>query len=202
MLVGVATLLVSANASPLQTSAATIAALLGAFAVAAVLVLYFVPTQYVPGFAALLRCLESKPRLKKIHRIVARSHDVIGMLQSRGARRGEILALSVVIWIFHLVQIYCFFRALGAAPTLGQFATLVPLAIFIGLLPISIAGFGTRDTALIMLFPQFPGAVMLGVAMYVNLRYLLPAAAGMPFLHKYLQLSGTRAAGSETATPR
>jgi uncharacterized protein (TIRG00374 family) len=169
--------------------------------VGAVLILYFLPTRYIPGLAQLLKWLRGKVRLQKVYRLFASSHDVIAMLQSRGAKRSQILVLSVVIWIFHLVQIYFFFRALGAQPALGQFATLVPLAIFVGLLPISIAGFGTRDTALIVLFPQFSSSVMLGVAMFVNLRYLLPAAAGIPFLHKYLQLSRQQAAQPETANP-
>ena len=189
MLAGVAVLLLRGNETSLQFRAAMLAGCAGGAALAVVAVLYFVPPAYVPGLGQLLAFLEAKPRLRKVHALFSTSHDVITLLQSRGGRRGEILLLSVTIWVMHLGQIYCFFRCLDAQPSLGQFCTLVPLAIFIGLLPISIAGFGTRDAALIVLFPQYPREVMLGVALYVNLRYLLPAAAGASFLHKYLQLS-------------
>ncbi|MGI8908874.1 MAG: lysylphosphatidylglycerol synthase transmembrane domain-containing protein [Candidatus Sumerlaeaceae bacterium] len=187
MLLGVAALLASNGETDLQTRAALVAAVIGCAAVAGVAALYFVPTRYIPGFTRGLQWLDGKPKLRKLHTLAATGHDVIHMLQSHGARRAEIVAMSMLIWCLHLVQIYFFFRSLGAAAPLAQFATLVPLAIFIGLLPISIAGFGTRDAALIALFPGFPGEVMLGVAMYVNLRYILPAACGMPFLHKYMQ---------------
>jgi len=30
---------------------------------------------------------------------------------------------------------------------------------------------------------------MLGVAMYINIRYILPAIAGIPFLNRYLTLA-------------
>jgi hypothetical protein len=155
-------------------------------AVGGVAALYFVPLGALPGMSALMRFLASRPRLSKLHDLMLAGHEVIDLLQSRGGRRWRIAALAIVIWILHLGQIWFFFLSLGAGPPLGQFASLVPLAIFIGLLPITIGGFGTRDAALIQFFPQFPPQVMLGVALYVNIRYILPAIAGLPFLHRYL----------------
>lgn len=187
MLLGLAALLLHPDPSIFDARKAIAAGIIGAFAVSAVLFLYFIPMRFLPGFSAALQMLERRPRLRKLHTLAATSHDVITLLQTRGARRGEILGLSILIWILHLSQIYCFFRALHAAPTVGQFAMLVPLAIFIGLLPISIAGFGTRDAAFVLLFRQFAPDVMLGVAMFINLRYLLPTAAGVPFLHTLLR---------------
>jgi uncharacterized protein (TIRG00374 family) len=187
MLLGVVIMASRGTESLLQARAATVAGIAGSVAVLAVLGLYFIPTKQILGFEDLLTWLGNKPKLRKLHSLVATSHEVIALLQSRGARRGEILLLSILIWVLHLVQIYFFFRCLGAAPPIGQFVTLVPLAIFIGLLPVTIAGFGTRDAALVVLFSQYPNEVMLGIALYVNLRYLLPAAAGVPFLHNYLQ---------------
>jgi glycosyltransferase 2 family protein len=62
---------------------------------------------------------------------------------------------------------------------------MVPLAIFIGLVPVSIAGFGTRDAALVTLLPNLPASLVLAVSLYINLRYILPAVAGIPFLARY-----------------
>jgi hypothetical protein len=179
MLAGVVFLLFH-GASHLETVAGLTAGALGLVAVTAVGVIYFVPPDRLPG---LQRC-------RRLSELVRTGHETIVLLQSRGARRGLIIAYSFLIWALHLAQIYLFFLSLSpvmTAPTpLAQYLSLVPLAIFIGLLPVSIAGFGTRDAALIAFFPQHAAPVMLAVAMYVNLRYIVPAVAGLPFLGRYI----------------
>lgn len=187
MLLGVILAVIRGDLTAQLLHAALLAAVLGACAVVTVGILYFVPPERIPGFVSLLQWLKGRPKLAKVERFVTAGHETISLLQERGAQRLLICFLSVAIWISHLAQIYFFFLALGATPLpVLQFITMVPLAIFIGLIPLTIAGFGTRDGALIALFPQFPPSLMLGVAMYVNLRYVIPALAGMPFLNKYL----------------
>ena len=197
MLAGVALLLVRPTLVAVSPAALVVAGLLGFVAVGGVAVLYFVPLDVLPGMKQGLAWLGTKPRVARVHRLLVASHDVMALLQSRGARRGRIIALSLLIWVFHLLQIYCFFRSLDAAVGAGQFFSLVPLAIFIGLIPLTIAGFGTRDGALQAFFPQYPPEVMLAVAMYVNLRYILPALAGIPFAMRYMAWSNEARAARE-----
>jgi uncharacterized protein (TIRG00374 family) len=189
MLAGVVFLLFH-GASHLETVAGLTAGALGLVAVTAVGVIYFVPPDRLPGLQRLLAALDARPRCRRLSELVRTGHETIVLLQSRGARRGLIIAYSFLIWALHLAQIYLFFLSLSpvmTAPTpLAQYLSLVPLAIFIGLLPVSIAGFGTRDAALIAFFPQHAAPVMLAVAMYVNLRYIVPAVAGLPFLGRYI----------------
>jgi hypothetical protein len=46
---------------------------------------------------------------------------------------------------------------------------------------------GTRDAAIIFLFGLYhPPELLAGVGFYVSLRYLVPAAAGLPFLPRCL----------------
>lgn len=95
----------------------------------------------------------------------------------------RIAALSFGIWLLHLTQIWLFARALNApAPYL---ATLAPaaLALLAGLVPVTLAGVGTRDAALIYLFRDYltpEGGAALGLL--CTLRYVLPAVAGLPCL--------------------
>ena len=79
-----------------------------------------------------------------------------------------------------------FFLALDVRVPAGQFVSLVPLAIFIGLVPLTVAGFGTRDGAIQAFFPQYPPETMLAVAMFVNIRYILPAVVGIPWALRYI----------------
>ncbi len=197
MLMGVGALAMQRHIGSIPLPALTVACLLGFAALGCIGVLYFVPPDAIPGLSRLIAWLATKPRLARVEKFFRAAHETIAMLQAHGARRDVLFALSMAKWAAHLIQIYFFFLALGARPPLMQFLTLVPLAIFIGLIPLTIAGFGTRDGALIAFFPQFPSSLMLGVAMYVNLRYILPAIAGLPFLNRYLvyarQLQGESA---------
>lgn len=99
----------------------------------------------------------------------------------------RIAVTSVFIWFLHLLQIWFFILALNAwTPFLANLA-LSPLAILAGLLPLTFAGVGTRDAALIAFYqPYFnaPTAAALGVL--CTSRYIIPAIAGLPFLGYYL----------------
>jgi hypothetical protein len=99
-----------------------------------------------------------------------------------------IVLLSIILWFVQVGQIFFFFRAFSEeAEPLLSFA-LVPIAIFIGLIPIAFAGIGTRDKALIVLFGWYgyPHDLMAAVALMCTLRYIVPALAGLPFMAKYI----------------
>ncbi len=186
MLAGVALLFAGgAAASPEQLGYAGAAVGVGLAAVGGVAALYFIPPDAIPDFRKFLDALARRPRLRKIHALFATSHEIITLLQSRGARRGRAVAQSLLIWALHLGQIYLFFRCLGVDVPPLQFLSLAPLVIFVGLLPVALGGFGLREGAFILFFPQFEPAVMFAVAMYVNLRYLGTSLAGIPFFNHY-----------------
>jgi uncharacterized membrane protein YbhN (UPF0104 family) len=112
-----------------------------------------------------------------------------GSVQARmaGDRRLAlaIAGLSLTAWLLHLVQIWLFARALAASPPLT--ATLAPaaLAILAGLVPVTLAGIGTRDAALVYLFRDYltpEGGAALGLL--CTLRYLMPAVAGLAILRE------------------
>ncbi|NJL29669.1 MAG: UPF0104 family protein, partial [Thermoanaerobaculia bacterium] len=94
---------------------------------------------------------------------------------------------SLGLWWLHLVQIWLFTFALGApVPYLANLA-LAPLAICAGLLPLTLAGIGTRDAALIFLYrPYLDPATGAALGWLCTARYLVLALAGLPFVHRYL----------------
>ena len=99
---------------------------------------------------------------------------------------------SLVLWSLHLLQIDCFLKAAGVFVPWATAAARVPAAIFAGLLPISFCGIGTRDSALVWLFSDVAAApAMAAVGVLTALRYLVPGAAGIPFVS--LLRSGRRA---------
>lgn len=99
----------------------------------------------------------------------------------------RVTGMSVFVWFLHLLQIWLFILALNAwVPPLVSFA-LSPLAILAGLLPLTFAGVGTRDAALVALYaPYFSAATGAALGLLCTSRYFLPAIGGLPFLNQYM----------------
>ena len=95
--------------------------------------------------------------------------------------------LSIFLWFLHLLQIWIFILALRAfVPFTGNLG-LAPLALLAGLLPLTFAGIGTRDAALIVLYRPYLRPANCGRAGNLcTARYFIPALAGLIFLPRYL----------------
>ncbi|MBF0304111.1 MAG: flippase-like domain-containing protein [Alphaproteobacteria bacterium] len=99
----------------------------------------------------------------------------------------EAALISLGLWFLHLLQVWMFILALGGFVPLLDAVARAPLAILAGLMPLTFAGVGTRDAALIVVFAPWidqAGGAALGIL--CTLRYLLPAMLGLPFLHHYM----------------
>jgi len=96
-----------------------------------------------------------------------------------------ILSFTIFLWFLHIGQIYLFFLSLNSAVSPMVVLTYVPLSIFVGLIPISFGGIGTRDAALIYLVsPYESSSVMAGIGILCSFRYFVPALFGLPFLDR------------------
>ena len=101
----------------------------------------------------------------------------------------EVLLLTVANWMASVVQVVICYRALGVVVPLAFTTGAVPLAIFVGLLPLTLSGMGTRDSAFIALFAVLgvSAEVSLGVGLLYSLYgYWLPALVGLPFMRRVL----------------
>ncbi len=95
----------------------------------------------------------------------------------------KISLTSIFIWFLHLLQIWLFILALRAYVPFWVNLALSPLAILAGLLPLTFAGVGTRDAALILFYqPYFNPQIGAALGILCTSRYFLPALVGLPFL--------------------
>lgn len=105
---------------------------------------------------------------------------------ARPGRALAIFAISVVLWAAHLAQFWLFAKALDVGVPFVDNMAFATLAILAGLLPLTIAGVGTRDAAIVLFYAPWlapsQGAVL---GMLATMRYVIPAIAGMPFLRDY-----------------
>lgn len=99
----------------------------------------------------------------------------------------RVSGLSVFIWLLHLLQIWLFILALRAFAPFVTSLGLASLSILAGLLPLTFAGVGTRDAALILFYrPFFDAPTAAALGLLCTSRYLMPALAGLPLLPRYL----------------
>jgi uncharacterized protein (TIRG00374 family) len=101
---------------------------------------------------------------------------------------------SVFLWFLHLLQIWLFILALKAWTPFIDNLALAPLSILAGLVPLTFAGVGTRDAAIIIFYqPYLLPATAAAVGVLCTMRYIMPALAGLPFFYFYLKLLGNSA---------
>ncbi|WP_319423019.1 lysylphosphatidylglycerol synthase transmembrane domain-containing protein [Pleurocapsa sp. FMAR1] len=98
-----------------------------------------------------------------------------------------ITSTSIFIWFLHLLQIWLFILALKAVTPFIISLALSPLAILAGLLPLTFAGIGTRDAAIIYFYQDyFSQATGAALGLLCTSRYFIPALIGLPFLSQML----------------
>lgn len=95
----------------------------------------------------------------------------------------NLLISSLFIWFINLLQIYFLFLSVGYLGSIELIFSFVPIAILIGLLPITIGGLGTTQAALVVLFTGFASpALVLSAGILISLRYYFLALLGLPWL--------------------
>ena len=97
-----------------------------------------------------------------------------------------VMFYSFSFWFLSVVQILTFFYALGINLPLAFAMANIPIVIFIGYIPITLGGMGTRDAAIVFLFSDYAEpSILLGVGILFSVfRYLLPSLLGIPFMRK------------------
>lgn len=137
----------------------------------------------------LLRFLSRKGKLSEM---MVDARELVTELKGDVKRLLLIFLLSLVLWILNFFQIYLFFVALHAILPLRVVFGLVPAAILVEMLPVTISGMGTRDAALILLFKDYADpALVLGVGLLITSRFWILSLLGLPFAKGYLGLSLT-----------
>jgi hypothetical protein len=125
--------------------------------------------------------------IKKLQKFAQSWQQIHKYLWSNTNKLLNIAIVSILIWFFHLLQIWLFTFALNSSvPFLANLA-LSPLAILVGLLPLTFSGIGTRDAALIFFYqPYLEQVTAVGLGLLCTSRYILPALAGLPLLNRYV----------------
>ena len=132
-----------------------------------------------------------KPALRgKLERLIR----VLHALRAQPSKAFAIILFTALNWLASIIQTHLLLLAVGAHPPFWLTAAALPIAIFIGLIPITIGGMGTRDAALVTLLASAataPQALSVGL-LYSFFGYWLLAIMGLPFMSSVLSVRSSR----------
>jgi hypothetical protein len=156
----------------------------GGFLVA-MISLYLIPVERL--HAGSLVWMEGKFFLTSFRHFILDSGELKREALKNPVKHVWIVVLTFILWWLHVGQVHAFFASLHSVAPSRAIYHLVPVAIFIGLLPVSFLGIGVRDSALIYLFAPYERAsLMAGVGALTSLRYIVPGLLGLLFMNQYV----------------
>lgn len=183
LLLGAMALLYVAGDSPLLWVLAALTTLL-LFG----LVVVMMPLGLVPKLASIAGKFANGRITTLFQRFSQTWQSVINWFWADWKRAVAVVILSIGIWAGHLMQFWLFALAIGVVIPILDNMAFATLGILAGLLPVTIAGIGSRDVALVHLYGAYltPGeGAFLGVL--ATLRYVVPAIAGLPFVDQSIR---------------
>lgn len=120
----------------------------------------------------------------------------------RGRRRIVIL-FSMFLWLVHLTQIWMFTLALSVRVPFLVCLSLSAIVLIAGQMPLTIAGLGARDVALVVLLADYMAPeVAAAMGILIATRGLLPPVAAIPIMRPYLEAMTTEARAWRARTRR
>ena len=123
-------------------------------------------------------------RLRRIRELASGWPDLMASL---GGRRRFIVPFSLGLWLTHLTQIWMFSIALSVEIPFAVCASLTAVALMAGQVPLTVAGLGARDVALVVLLAGYmPAESAAAMGVLIATRNLVPPVFGAPFMRTYL----------------
>ena len=113
----------------------------------------------------------------------------IRRLVRRPAALLGIAAITTTHWLLMITMVFILFSGVGASVPFGYALAAVPIAVFVGLVPVTLGGIGTRDAAMVFLFSGLvPASQTLAVSLlYTAFASWFLALLGLPFLRGVLR---------------
>ena len=152
------------------------------------LILFIIMLSTIIIFLLLLPKINPKSEIifiKKIMNVL----DVFNMILKKPRIIFLLFINSLLIWLLFTFIIYILFHGIYYKINFPYIMVVYPLSIIIGLIPITIGGIGTRDTAFVYLFNIFgiqQEASFIVSLSYFFISYIIPSIFGFPFTLYYL----------------
>ncbi len=137
--------------------------------------------------------------LRVVGALSSRLHDkleelAVAFLDLSVGQKWSLYLYSLVVECAELFIMALCFHTIGISISFGTICTLMPVVVFISLIPVTISGFGTRELAILTLFAGMASAVDLtgAAVLFAGVEVIVPALLGCTMLVPFLgRLSAT-----------
>lgn len=125
----------------------------------------------------------------KIKRMLSNIYEYYDSIRSDKVLLFKILLLSFVSWSVQLLEFLFLFYAFGIFLNPIYIFALVPTALIISMIPITISGWGLRENSMVALFTiyGFSAATVIAVSLLSSFRYFIPGIAGIFFFYIFIK---------------
>lgn len=135
--------------------------------------------------------LERIPRFEKHRTKLAQLRAAFSTLAKNPAALSPVLAASLLAWSLNVALLQALLYAFDAGVGFLDALAFWPIALFVGLVPVSLGGLGTRDAAFLYLVKEFgrghesQSAIVAATLGYAFASTWLLAAVGLPFAFRF-----------------
>ena len=127
----------------------------------------------------------------KISKYIRDFLSIFNILLSKPKEMISLIALSILNWLTSILLLIFIFKSVHVNVSSYYIFAFLPLSIFIGLIPITISGMGTRDSAMLFLFSSYivSESILAASLLYTFFSYIFIGVIGLPFINNiYHQL--------------
>lgn len=136
----------------------------------------------------LARRADRLPLGRKARKRLAELSVAVDKLIKKPRTLAAAVLATLVHWQVNMALAAILFYGVGIDAPYGFIVAAMPVAIFVGLVPVTLGGMGTRDAAMVVLFASYaePSQIMAAGLLYSLFTYWVLGVLGLPFARRAL----------------
>lgn len=113
--------------------------------------------------------------------LMSKGTQLLQVMKARPAAFFWIMALSLLFYVFTLVNVMLAYRAFGLWPNMASIAAILPVALLVAMLPISLGNLGVAEGAYVFYFglTGLAGELTLAMGLFLRLKVLFLGFIGL-----------------------
>jgi uncharacterized membrane protein YbhN (UPF0104 family) len=115
--------------------------------------------------------------------LASKGDQLLGVMKTRPAAFAWIMLLTFLFYAMALLNVALAYRAFGVWPDLTAIATVLPVALLVAMLPVSLGNLGVAEGSYVFYFglAGMAGELTLAMGLFLRLKVLLLGLLGLVF---------------------
>ena len=145
----------------------------------------------IPGLIIFKKLKIARPTKNKIIEKIYDAAEILDRVHERKGLLGMSALCSIMNMGLSMLEFYWLMLAVHASLPITVIFAFLPFSLFVGLIPLTLAGTGIREAAMIYFFKFYalPGELLSAGIFYTLQGYWIAAILGLPFLYFFFKTS-------------